>query len=382
MSVVKLIFYFQAVCPLVAAAHWNRKEENEILDRTQVPTINFVDWHKPTISSSEIRIKVMTNGIRRLNILPSDERVHLVSSGDWLVTSSPPRHRYPSVPIQGHHWPFDKGNVPTRHPIQSSYSVESTYLWAVGLFGTVENGAILLTTVCSIQTNRPLHILVGTLALADMYTSMIYIPSYTYYLLEDGINLTQYQHQDKQDQINRYGFSFCNISRWIFIEVSSVSVSLKMMISIYLLIYIFSRKMAAQVFSARNLVWYVASCWIGNGVVLFLPNALGGDILDMYPHIFTCKGTEKTNTDPVLPVINLIYREAVLSGHLVQLAVICLCFAKVHVSIRTGRTLSMSQQKQDQDTPITYHRATKSTISIFSSLFICWVSNAWYSMGE
>jgi hypothetical protein len=305
--------------------------------------------------------------------MPDDRRMQVVvTSGDWYVKSA--RHPHPSDPIQSLHWPFDRENIPSKHPIRDSYSVEGTFLWAVGLFGTVENGAIVLTTVCSKQSNRPLLILVGFMSLADLYISMIYIPSYTYYLLETGINQTLSEQQILQDhhQHKDSSISFCVVSRWIFIELASVALSLKMLIAIYLLIYMHSRKMAAHVFSIRNLVVYVTFCWLGNAVILFLPIALGYKTLDLYPQTFICRGSDSSALN-MSQTVNPMYRQAILAAHLVQLVVTCVCFALVHGAVMTGKTISLSKIRC-QDKPVSYLRATKVTTTIFISLTLCWVS--------
>ncbi len=72
---------------------------------------------------------------------------------------------------------------------------EGTFLWDVGLFGIVENGAIVLTAIFSKIFQNHLHILVGSLAAIDLFISLIYIPSQTYFLLEGDCNLADQNYR-------------------------------------------------------------------------------------------------------------------------------------------------------------------------------------------
>lgn len=62
--------------------------------------------------------------------------------------------------------------------------IEGTLLWAVGLLGGLENITLLFAIVCFRHSRRrALHVLVGTLAVGDLFVSFVYLPSYTLLLL-------------------------------------------------------------------------------------------------------------------------------------------------------------------------------------------------------
>ena len=141
-------------------------------------------------------------------------------------------------PLHGLEWILDNADIPHLRPITGSNSVEGTFLWAVGLFGTVINGATVITVISSRRCRRPLHILVGTLGFTDLFISMVYIPSYTYFLLEGvpdtGNKSTEISSKEETKEIQ---WNFCLVSRSILIEIASVSLSIKALISLYLYIY-------------------------------------------------------------------------------------------------------------------------------------------------
>ena len=277
------------------------------------------------------------------------------------------------APIHGHHWPFDQAEVPARPPVNSSYSVEGTYLWAVGLLGTVSNLAVVLTTIFSMKRRRPLHVLVGTLGITDLFISLVYIPSYTYFLLESG----KEELTDQEEENARW--DFCVASRAIFVEIASVTLTIKTLIAIYLFMFTrCSREVANKVFRVSHTLCFIALAWALNFLVLFVPGFVGWDTKDLYPNAFVCYKSRRWR-DPKGPLLTLtpashnVHAILTLSLHLVQLAAICFCFTQVHRAILRGRLLSRRHKLHDQEVAMNYVKASKTTVLIFVSFCLCWL---------
>ena len=252
--------------------------------------------------------------------------------------------------------------------MKGSYSVEGTFLWAVGLFGTVENGAIVLTVACSKKIRKPLHILVGTLGLTDLFISLIYIPSYTYFLLENN----GFETEKPKEVINAW--SFCIISRAIFVEIASVTLSIKSLIAVYLYIYTCSKETAEDMFTIRNTFLLILLAWLGNFLILFLPGFMGYSMVDFYPNAFVCSGRDDTvDVRPEFGELNLVYSLVTLAVHVGELGVVCVCFIKVHRAIKLGRIIAEKNQLDDTQSQLNYVRATKTTILVFVSFCLCWL---------
>ena len=283
---------------------------------------------------------------------------------------------------------IDHASRPKRPPVKGSHSVEGTFLWAVGLFGSVENGAVVLTSVFSRKFKKPLHILVGTLATTDLFISLIYIPSYTYFLLEGDSNFVNekrlkegeiakdqrlFQNQE-QEQFNSQ-FSFCNISRSIFVEIASVTLTIKALIALYLYILTRSREFAKQLFSPRNTMLFIAIAWCINFVMLFLPSFLGHGKVDFYPNEFVClsRGVVPLEINKQDETLTFIYSFTALAVHVIELTIICACFVKVHNAILRGKLYSDTHREGDKTAKINYTRASKITILVFSSFILCWL---------
>ena len=52
-------------------------------------------------------------------------------------------------PLHGPDWILRGSDIPHLRPVTGSNGVEGTFLWAVGLFGTVQNGATTITVMSS-----------------------------------------------------------------------------------------------------------------------------------------------------------------------------------------------------------------------------------------
>ena len=280
--------------------------------------------------------------------------------------------------------------LPKRPPLKASYSLEGTFLWTVGLFGTVENGAIVLTTVFCRGFRKPLHLLVSSLASADLFISAVYIPSYTYYLLEGTRPLTDYRSDS--EEVSKLAIhnslSFCSVGHAIFVEVASVTLTLKALIAIYLYISSVSKSRCKQYFRRRNTITLIMSAWLINFIVLFLPAFLGFSNVDFYPDTFQCIIPDtpvQPQKDTLSKLIygprveiekrnRMLYTFTALVFHLIELLISCFCFVKVHNAIVMGRThWRSSHQKTHLNAFGSYSRALKTMILIFISFFLCWI---------
>ena len=308
------------------------------------------------------------------------------AKSDSMDNVTPPAMQAPRPtkyisPVHGHLWPFNpnNGHLPTRTPIQGVYSMEGTFLWAVGLFGSVENGAVVLAMLCSKKIYKPLHILVGGLGFTDLFISMIYIPSYTYFLLEreNTVNLSSPKVPGEgrsSDVALTSSWSFCNVARAIFLEVASVTLSFKCLIAVYLLVMTRRKKTASLIFSTTNTVLLVILIWVINVFLLFAPNFSGYSAIDFYPNPFLCDSVP--NSRPPTSRVHLAYTLASLGFHLVELLVTMCCFVGVHLAIRHGQSIwsqNSGTSGNSQEAKTQYIRASKTTIFIFVTFCVCWL---------
>ncbi len=292
---------------------------------------------------------------------------------------------------------IDHATLPRRPPVKGSHSVEGTFLWAVGLFGSVENGAVVLTAVFSRKFKKPLHMLVGTLATTDLFISLIYIPSYTYFLLEGDTNFVNEPlppgeiAKDEESRISASAlggagaaedadssrFSFCNVSRSIFVEIASVTLTIKALIALYLYVLTRSREFARQLFSPRNTLIFIGIAWGINFVMLFLPSFLGHGKVDFYPNEFVClsRGEAPPDATSSDETLTFVYSFTALAVHAIELTLICACFVKVHHAITRGKLYSNTHRQgaNEKEARINYARASKITILVFASFVLCWL---------
>ena len=292
-------------------------------------------------------------------------------------------------PLHGPEWILENADIPHLRPITGSSSVEGTFLWAIGLFGTVENGATVITVLSSKRCRRPLHILVGTLGFTDLFISMVYIPSYTYFLLE-GVpvqhNKTLKGHGNDHKQNGNHDtetiedgeWNFCRVSRSIFIEIASVTVTIKALIAMYLYIYTRSKQYAEQMFKLRNTIAFILLAWILNFAVLFVPHFIGFSPVDFYPNAVLCLDNWQEKPRPLprsMEFPALIYSLLALFIHILELLLMCVCFIKVHLAINEGRKIWLKKTDQSQDKPhdAIYSRAMKTTILLFATFTMCWI---------
>ena len=269
------------------------------------------------------------------------------------------------------------------HPsLGSSNSVEGTFLWTVGLFGTIGNGAIVLTAILGRKFARPLHILVTTLAATDLFISVIYIPSYTYYLLERARS-SRYAGQDVVlgDRVNKrliMDSSFCTAGHAIFVEIASVTLTLKSLISLYLFVCSVSKSKSKIYFSKRNTIVFIIFAWILNFLMLFLPSFIGYHKVDFYPSTFQCMFSSQDFTYihhlQKIEQGRMLFTFLALIIHLLELFAICVSFVKIQQSIARGRSKRRGiQDKKQVEAVSNYSRALTVMSLVFTSVFICWM---------
>ena len=262
---------------------------------------------------------------------------------------------------------MEPGGYPRRSPVRSEHSVEGTFLWAVGLFGTVENGAILLTAIFSRKFKRPLHMLVGSLAATDLFISLIYIPSYTYFLLGGDRDFTV---EDSQT----ISYTYCTISRGIFVEVASVTVTIKAMIALYLYIFTISKESAKRIFTTKSTLCYIFLAYLINFAVLFIPLFIGYSMVDLYPNALVCSvGPDAQYSMWENEKAIALYSLAALALHVAELTVICVCFVYLHRAIAQGSAYSDKHRENDKEARMNYRRASKLTLVVFISFCVCWL---------
>ncbi|ELU05956.1 hypothetical protein CAPTEDRAFT_202471 [Capitella teleta] len=276
------------------------------------------------------------------------------------------------APIHGHHWLFENG-VESSPVVDASHSAEGTFLWAAGLLGTAANVAVVLTTALSRNFRRPLHVLVGALSMTDLCVTMLYIPSYTYFLMERGQEDLGGEELDARWQL-------CVAFNLIFAEIASVTLGIKVLIAAYLYVITrFSKEIVNKIFRAAYTVCFIIFVWLANFIILFLPGFVGwGAQQHFYPNGFVCYKSPQ-HRDPSSPLAvgilnaNSSYLIVMLSTHILQLAIIGFCFVAVHRAILRGRLLSQQHKLEGSQSRLSYDRASKTTVLIFVSLFICWL---------
>ncbi len=273
---------------------------------------------------------------------------------------------------------IDHGHIPRHSPVKPLHSLEGTFLWAVGLFGTVENGAIVLTAIFSRRFKRPLHLLVATLASTDLFISVIYIPSYTYFLLEGGTTFVDANSKElnvkPEDSINSK-YSFCNVARIIFVQIASVTLTIKALIALYLYVLTKSKELAQKLFTTRSTLFFIIIAWGINFLMLFLPGLLGDGKVEFYPSALACISAkvvlqEGNQTEKQLA---FIYPFTALAVHFMELLLICVCFMKIHDAIRKAKYISMLHNHGDKISSSTYSQAKKITTLVFGSFLFCWL---------
>ena len=248
--------------------------------------------------------------------------------------------------------------------------MEGTFLWGVSLVGTVENAATIVTVFTSKRCRRPLHFLVGFLAFTDFLICLLYIPGYTYYLLEGTLGVTEVTVTNISSRVT---WSVCTIGQSVFTVIASSTLTIKTLIAGYLYVYTKSKITAEKMFTLCNTVMLVFSACLVNIVLLGVPFFIGFEPVDFYPHESLCLKRQMAE----LHVPSFIYSIATLAVHVIQLLFMCFCFVRVHFAIHQGQCIWEKQSKPDPQNDhakeTIYKRAMKTTVLLFVSFCFCWL---------
>ena len=213
-------------------------------------------------------------------------------------------------PLHDPLWFVDSDAVlPSRPAMHWSECLEGAYLWAIALLGGVANTAVLATCACSRRRLRPLHILVASLAAADLLVSCVYVPTYTYLLVD--VPASRVTDADRR---------VCRFARAVFVLATSASLSIKDLIAIYFRLLIGSRRWRHRIFRHTPLLALLV--WLLNAAVEFAPCVAGFPHVDLYPNAFLCgQSSNDTHTQWWIQTEHTYYPTAVLLYYIVVLAV-------------------------------------------------------------
>ena len=252
-------------------------------------------------------------------------------------------------------------------------SVEGTFLYTVSLFGTIANATIALTVIFSRRMHQALYVLIGTLAFTDLLISMIYIPSYTYFLIQNQADMAL----QKENGSNGTGFNFCLVSRDLFQQMTSVTLSIKALIAIKLYAVTFLAKKHGSVFTRSRTFLYILLVWILNFAILFLPGILEFSTFDFHLEEDICHKSKILDipyNDEIIAKYSKIFYLFVLSVHSAQVSIILFCFVKIHSAITRGKSVYwQNHSKNATQAKLHYSNASSTTCLIFTSFCLCWV---------
>ena len=234
----------------------------------------------------------------------------------------------------------------------------------------------MLTSILGQKFARPLHILVTTLAAIDLFISVIYIPSYTNYLLEKARS-SRYDNQDVVlgDRDNKRLIMdswFCTAGHAIFVQIASVTLTLKSLISLNLFVCSVSKSKSQIYFSTRNTIVFIIFAWILNFLMLFSPSFIGYHKVDFYPSTFQCMFSKQDFTHiyhlQEIEQERMLFTSIALIFHLLQLFAICVSFVKIQQSIARGRSKRKGiQDKKQLEAVSNYSRALTVMSLVFTS---------------
>ena len=208
--------------------------------------------------------------------------------------------------------------LPTRPAMHWAESVEGAYLWSIALLGGVANAVVLATCACSRRALRPLHVLIAALALADLLVSCVFVPTYTYLLVDVPASLAT----DADRRV-------CRVARAVFVLAAGASLSIKDLIAIYFRLMVGSRRWRHRIFRRTPLLALLA--WVVNAAVIFAPCYADFPHVDLYPNALCAQAANGTEElwraraeQAYYPTAVLLYYLIVLSIHLLQVNTACL----------------------------------------------------------
>ncbi|KAK2191572.1 hypothetical protein NP493_51g05036, partial [Ridgeia piscesae] len=219
--------------------------------------------------------------------------------------------------------------LPTRPAMHWSESVEGAYLWSIALLGGVTNTIVLVTCACSRRALRPLHVLVAALALADLLVACVYVPTYTYLLVD--VPAASVTAADRR---------MCRIARGVFVLAAGASLSVKDLIAIYFRLMVGSRRWRHRIFRHTPVLALLA--WLVNAAVIFAPCYAGFPLVDLYPNALPCATAANGTVDRWKAHAEQAYYPT---------GVTFVCFVEVHVAILTGRRMCKLQRYSTEIPP-------------------------------
>ena len=280
-------------------------------------------------------------------------------------------------PLTNPNWLVDMGVLASRPAAHWSQTFESALLWAVGLLGTVQNSAVVLTCLFSRHFRQPLHMLVGVLSVTDLIISACYIPTYASVVLDTmfygppgGAGGPQLRSDD-----------LCSVAHQLFVMSASMALTTKDLIAVYLQLFAYSRTWTRVIFSRRNTVAYVIIAFAFNFLMLYLPRFFGYATLDFYSSAFVCSRHANVSAHAQDAFSDASYNSTVailhylfsLIVHLLELGITCICFVDVRLAITRGRRASERHVPQTGRVRANYRRAARITTLVFASCVVCWL---------
>ena len=282
----------------------HRNDLPPVVETTNVSGVDYsviLSNRRTTTNVADVRTKYISKNDGHRRNIPTD-----------VAGKAHGRTRTYRVPGPLHNplWFVDSDSVlPSRPAMHWSECLEGAYLWAIALLGGVTNAAVLATCACSRRRLRPLHVLIASLAAADLLVACVYVPTYTYLLVD--VPASRVTDSDRR---------MCRFARAVFVLASSASLSIKDLIAIYFRLMIGSRRWRHRIFRHTPLLALLA--WLLNAAVVFAPCAAGFPHVDLYPNAFICgQPSNETHTQWWIQTEKTYYPTAVLLYYLVVLAV-------------------------------------------------------------
>ena len=206
---------------------------------------------------------------------------------------------------------------------KTAAGIEGTLLWAVGLFGGLENVTLLLAIVCFRHSRRrPLHILVGSMAVGDLFVSFVYLPSYTLLLLgsasspssasssllsshhgasehelttpaddlallQDGRSVSTAGLKSDNGDVGK--FVFCVLLRGLLMQAVSLTLTASLLVMIYFYALTLPTRTTKKYFGACKMLACITLTSLLTFLLIYLPVSLGsGERVDIYFEYDVC----------------------------------------------------------------------------------------------
>lgn len=239
----------------------------------------------------------------------------------------------------------------------SATSVETTFLWTVALFGTAENVLLVLSTICLFRSRRVINALACVMAVADLYTSAIYIPYYTYILSEST-----------NGQVNNgTTITTCSTLRGIFLETTNLSVTLKLAVVLHLVATTVSKHLAQDWFSLPKIAAMVTTMCVLKFCATSLPGLLDNrSNLNIFKDVCAVEDRQSHSGESSSP---LEYSLVALALNWMEFVVMGIALVRIHFSLRKCRRFIGKNDLIVRS----YRRATIIMRLTSATICICWL---------